>query len=275
MVLWTNTARSSPASSAASWRWTRPPRRCTVSTAPWCTPRAPPYPWARRTYYCVSACSRTRISSRGSLSTQVRLALARRRNTWVLDMWFVIFCVHPGHESKAMLNNGGPRYKRSKLERQMNMDIIWCVVILIVLCVVGAVGCRFWLQGYDPEESIPFIPNLIQRTPSCEGFLAFWTFIIILQVSKRVVVSLLILVTFISGGLSLVSCFSLSQIMIPLSLYVSIEMTKLAQVYHIHHNKDLYDPLTDKRIECRALNITEELGQVCNLGSICLLLPSK
>lgn len=52
------------------------------------------------------------------------------------------------------------------------------------------------------------------------------------------------------------------QIMIPLSLYVSIEMTKLAQVYHIHHNKDLYDPLTDKRIECRALNITEELGQV-------------
>lgn len=39
-------------------------------------------------------------------------------------------------------------------------------------------------------------------------------------------------------------------------------MTKLAQVYHIHHNKDLYDSLTDKRIECRALNITEELGQV-------------
>lgn len=140
--------------------------------------------------------------------------------------------VYAGHESKAMLNNGGPRYKRSKLERQMNMDIIWCVVILIVLCVVGAVGCRFWLQGYDPEEFIPFIPNLVQRTPSCEGFLAFWTFIIILQ------------------------------IMIPLSLYVSIEMTKLAQVYHIHHNKDLYDPLTDKRIECRALNITEELGQV-------------
>lgn len=144
--------------------------------------------------------------------------------------------VYAGHESKAMLNNGGPRYKRSKLERQMNTDIIWCVVILLVLCVVGAVGCRFWLQYYEEAsqlgESIPFIPNLSVRSPATEGFLAFWTFIIILQ------------------------------IMIPLSLYVSIEMTKLAQVYHIHHNKDLYDPLTDKRIECRALNITEELGQV-------------
>ena len=28
--------------------------------------------------------------------------------------------VYAGHESKAMLNNGGPRYKRSKLERQVN-----------------------------------------------------------------------------------------------------------------------------------------------------------
>lgn len=39
-------------------------------------------------------------------------------------------------------------------------------------------------------------------------------------------------------------------------------MCKIIQVYHIHNNVDLYDPETDKRVECRALNITEELGQV-------------
>lgn len=50
--------------------------------------------------------------------------------------------------------------------------------------------------------------------------------------------------------------------MIPLSLYVTLEMCKIIQVYHIHNNVDLYDPETDKRVECRALNITEELGQV-------------
>lgn len=91
-----------------------------------------------------------------------------------------------------MLNNGGPRYKRSKLERQMNTDIIWCVVILLVLCVVGAVGCRFWLSSYENHENpgnitmsdfIPFIVYSTQQTPAYEGFLAFWTFIIILQVS--------------------------------------------------------------------------------------------
>lgn len=50
--------------------------------------------------------------------------------------------------------------------------------------------------------------------------------------------------------------------MIPLSLYVTLELCKILQVYHIHHNADLYDPTMDKRIECRALNITEELGQI-------------
>lgn len=52
------------------------------------------------------------------------------------------------------------------------------------------------------------------------------------------------------------------QVMIPLSLYVTVECTKMLQVFHINNNIDLYDPLTDKRVECRALNITEELGQV-------------
>lgn len=50
--------------------------------------------------------------------------------------------------------------------------------------------------------------------------------------------------------------------MIPLSLYVTIELCKILQVYHIHNNSDLFDIQTNKRTECRAMNITEELGQV-------------
>ncbi|KAK6617728.1 hypothetical protein RUM43_013956 [Polyplax serrata] len=136
--------------------------------------------------------------------------------------------VYAGHETKALLNNGGPRYKRSGIERQMNRDIIWCVLILLVLCVVGAIGCRMWLFSYEPP--VPFIP--LAQEPNYEGFLTFFTFVIILQV------------------------------MIPLSLYVSVEMTKLLQVYHIHNDVSFYDADTKKGIECRALNITEELGQV-------------
>ncbi|CAH2005240.1 unnamed protein product [Acanthoscelides obtectus] len=135
--------------------------------------------------------------------------------------------VYAGHETKAMLNNGGPRYKRSSLEKQMNQDVIWCVFILIFLCVIGAIGCKLWL-GHYKDLAPPFKEN----DDTTEAFLAFWTFIIILQ------------------------------IMIPLSLYVTLEMCKIIQVYHIHHNVDLYDSAVDKRTECRALNITEELGQI-------------
>ena len=45
-----------------------------------------------------------------------------------------------GHDTKAMLNNSGPRYKRSKLERDINLDVIACVVILFTLCFLGGVG---------------------------------------------------------------------------------------------------------------------------------------
>jgi len=39
-----------------------------------------------------------------------------------------------------MLNNSGPRYKRSRLERALNRDVIFCVVLLFAMCLVGAVG---------------------------------------------------------------------------------------------------------------------------------------
>lgn len=133
-----------------------------------------------------------------------------------------------------MLNNSGPRYKRSQLEQQMNYDVIWCVVILLILCVIGAIGCRMWLSSYEGVDA-PFL--ISKNSLDYESFFTFWTFIIILQV------------------------------MIPLSLYVTIEFCKILQVYHIHNNFDLFDLTTNKRTECRAMNITEELGQVQHIFS--------
>lgn len=52
------------------------------------------------------------------------------------------------------------------------------------------------------------------------------------------------------------------QILIPISLYISIELVKLGQVFLIHNDIDLYNEEKDLPIQCRALNITEDLGQV-------------
>lgn len=153
--------------------------------------------------------------------------------------------VYAGRETKAMLNNGGTRYKRSRLEQRMNIEVMWCVVILFLMCLISATGSGLW-QGYHQTNSslglVPFLPPQESHasqarvrqlnSPVWVGFISFWTFIIIYQV------------------------------IIPISLYVTIEVIKLMQVYHIHQDKDFKDKKSGKTIECRALNIPEELGQV-------------
>ncbi|KAG8453638.1 hypothetical protein GDO86_000320 [Hymenochirus boettgeri] len=141
--------------------------------------------------------------------------------------------VYAGHETKTMLNNSGPRYKRSRLERRLNADILWSVLLLITMCLVGAVGHGIWLAGFS-ESPIFNLPEQAgrQTPPALAGFYMFWTMIILLQV------------------------------LIPISLYVSIEIVKLGQIYFIQNDTDFYCEKLDSMIECRALNIAEDLGQV-------------
>ncbi|XP_053476880.1 probable phospholipid-transporting ATPase VD isoform X5 [Ictalurus furcatus] len=141
--------------------------------------------------------------------------------------------VYAGHETKAMQNNSGPRYKRSNLERKLNIDIIWSVVLLLLLCITAAVGHGVWLSSL--KDPIFMISD--GTHPALAGFYMFWTMIIVLQV------------------------------LIPISLYVSIEVVKLGQIYFIQNDLDLYDARLDTGIQCRALNITEDLGQIQYLFS--------
>ncbi|XP_077199553.1 phospholipid-transporting ATPase VA isoform X2 [Paroedura picta] len=143
--------------------------------------------------------------------------------------------IYAGHETKALLNNNGPRYKRSKLERQMNVDVLWCVLILIMMCLFSAVGHGIWVWQYDDKRKPVFDvpgPDGNYLSPAVAAVYLFLTMIIVFQV------------------------------LIPISLYVSIEIVKVCQVFFIHQDKDLYDEETDFQLQCRALNITEDLGQI-------------
>ncbi|RUS74359.1 hypothetical protein EGW08_017882 [Elysia chlorotica] len=95
--------------------------------------------------------------------------------------------VYAGPETKAMLNNKGPRYKISKLESKINRDVIWCVILLLFLCFFCAIGSGIWLADYnnltDNTNLVPFIAfgNLDHYSPLYQGFIVFWTYIIIFQ----------------------------------------------------------------------------------------------
>ncbi|XP_069553168.1 phospholipid-transporting ATPase VB [Brachyistius frenatus] len=143
------------------------------------------------------------------------------------------FVVYAGHETKSMLNHNGPRYKRSKLERKLNIDVIFCVILLFSMCLVGALGHFFWLQALPgvPPYLVPDSTGHLD-SPSLSAFNMFFTMIILLQ------------------------------ILIPISLYLSIELVKIGQIFFITSDIDLYDEETDSRVQCKALNITEDLGQI-------------
>jgi phospholipid-translocating ATPase len=86
--------------------------------------------------------------------------------------------IYAGHESKAMLNNSGPRYKRSQLEQAMNVDVFWCVIILFIICSVGAIGSQLWISNYV-DKNVPFI---FESFDPWEGFWMFFRLVIIFQV---------------------------------------------------------------------------------------------
>ncbi|XP_067470072.1 probable phospholipid-transporting ATPase VD isoform X2 [Thunnus thynnus] len=141
--------------------------------------------------------------------------------------------VYAGHETKAMMNNSGPRYKRSQLEKGLNTDVLWCVLLLIIMCLTAAIGHGLWMKQF--KDPVFLVDG--DTSPALAGFYVFWTMIIVLQV------------------------------LIPISLYVSIEIVKLGQIYFIHNDLALYNEQLDCRIQCRALNITEDLGQIQYLFS--------
>lgn len=94
--------------------------------------------------------------------------------------------------------------------------------------------------------------------PSLSGFYMFFTMIILLQVFTMNHHCYPEFVFFFLTCLS----FSFIQILIPISLYVSIELVKIGQIFFITNDVDLYDEETDSRIQCKSLNITEDLGQI-------------
>ncbi|KAM8848087.1 phospholipid-transporting ATPase VB [Synchiropus picturatus] len=143
------------------------------------------------------------------------------------------FVVYAGHETKSMLNNNGPRYKRSKLERKLNRDVIFCVILLLAMCLIGAVGHFLWLRSL-PGVAPYLVPDSGGHldSPTLSAFYMFFTMIILLQ------------------------------ILIPISLYISIELVKMGQIFFIASDIDLYDEATGSLVQCKALNITEDLGQI-------------
>uniref|UniRef100_A0A673HQF7 Phospholipid-transporting ATPase n=1 Tax=Sinocyclocheilus rhinocerous TaxID=307959 RepID=A0A673HQF7_9TELE len=113
-------------------------------------------------------------------------------------------------------------------------QIMYCSWLTVCLSLKPPLGHGLWMFQYGDKKPVFDVlsPEGTDLSPVVSAIYLFLTMIIVFQV------------------------------LIPISLFVSIEIVKICQVYFIHQDMELYDEETDSHLQCRALNITEDLGQM-------------
>ncbi|KAJ0494825.1 putative P-type phospholipid transporter [Helianthus annuus] len=157
--------------------------------------------------------------------------------------WAVGVAVYCGRETKAMLNSSGAPSKRSRLETRMNREIILLSVFLVALCMAVSVCAGVWLKRHENElEVLQFYRKKDYSEPEVENY------------------------NYSGIGMEIFFTFLMSvivfQIMIPISLYISMELVRVGQAYFMIRDNKMYDETSNSRFQCRALNINEDLGQI-------------
>ncbi|KAK8470833.1 hypothetical protein PHAVU_003G072200 [Phaseolus vulgaris] len=164
---------------------------------------------------------------------QILLRGCSLRNT----EYIVGVVVFTGHETKVMMNTMNVPSKRSTLERKLDKLILTLFATLFMMCFIGAIGSAifvnkkyFYLHLDSSEEgSAQFNPR------------------------NRFLVFILTMFTLIT----------LYSTIIPISLYVSIEMIKFIQsTQFINKDLSMYHAETNTPALARTSNLNEELGQV-------------
>ncbi|KAK9723743.1 hypothetical protein RND81_05G022300 [Saponaria officinalis] len=159
--------------------------------------------------------------------------------------WAIGVVVYTGQETKAMLNSAASSAKRSKLESHMNRETLWLSVFLLTMCSVVAVGMGLWLERHKEQlDTLPYYRKRYFTAGRKAG-----------KLYKYYGIPMETFFSFLSSII-------VFQIMIPISLYITMELVRLGQSYFMIGDRHMYDSSSDSRFQCRSLNINEDLGQI-------------
>ena len=149
------------------------------------------------------------------------------RNTeWVLGV--VMFT---GQDTKIIQNAGITPSKRARIAREMNFNVICNFVILAIMCVMAAIINGFsW--GKTDASHYYFDFGAIGGSPAVAGFVTFWSGIIVFQN------------------------------LIPISLYITLEVIRTLQAVFIYSDVDMYYEKIDQPCVPKSWNISDDVGQI-------------
>ncbi|KAG9354384.1 hypothetical protein JZ751_001091 [Albula glossodonta] len=145
--------------------------------------------------------------------------------------WCFGLVIFGGPETKLMQNCGKTTFKRTSIDRLMNVLVLCIFGFLAVMCTILAIGNGIWEQQEGSTFTV-FLPRHEGVDAAFSGFLTFWSYVIILNT------------------------------VVPISLYVSVEIIRLGNSFYIDWDRKMYYARSDTPAEARTTTLNEELGQI-------------
>ncbi|KAI0480834.1 hypothetical protein GGR56DRAFT_292017 [Xylariaceae sp. FL0804] len=160
---------------------------------------------------------------------QLLLRGATLRNT----PWIHGIVVFTGHETKLMRNATATPIKRTRVERQLNILVLVLIGILLLLSIICTAGELIYRTVRS--DSISYL-----ELDPLNGAGA-----VVKEIFK-----------------DLVTYWVLFSALVPISLFVTVELVKYWHGILINDDLDIYHDLTDTPANCRTSSLVEELGMV-------------
>ncbi|XP_014610321.1 PREDICTED: phospholipid-transporting ATPase ID isoform X4 [Polistes canadensis] len=155
------------------------------------------------------------------------------RNT----QWCYGVVIFAGKDTKLMQNSGKTKFKRTSIDRLLNLLIIGIVFFLLSMCLFCMIGCGIWeslvgryFQVYLPWDSL--VPTEPLGGATVIALLVFFSYAIVLNT------------------------------VVPISLYVSVEVIRFVQSFLINWDEEMYYAPTNTHAKARTTTLNEELGQI-------------
>lgn len=157
---------------------------------------------------------------------QLLLRGATLRNT----PWIHGVVVFTGHETKLMRNATATPIKKTHVERMVNIQILLLGLVLVILSVISSIGDLIIRK--TAGEKLFYMIDYTTTNAAQQFFRDLFTY------------------------------WVLYSNLVPISLFVTVEIIKYYQAYLISSDLDIYYDKTDTPANCRTSSLVEELGQV-------------
>uniref|UniRef100_A0A8C2HT63 Phospholipid-transporting ATPase n=1 Tax=Cyprinus carpio TaxID=7962 RepID=A0A8C2HT63_CYPCA len=145
--------------------------------------------------------------------------------------WCFGLVVFGGPDTKLMQNSGKSVFKRTSIDHLMNVLVMFIFGFLAFMCTILSIGNAIW-EYQEGNSFITFLPRADGANASLSAFLTFWSYVIILNT------------------------------VVPISLYVSVEILRLGNSYFIDWDRKMYHVKSDTPAQARTTTLNEELGQI-------------